>query len=98
MAASPSMLPTLSVRRVATVCLCATALGADSAEMANLPSPLTNAQQVLALSHIEARQLRPVKLQGVVTYFAPERGWFWLQDATAPVLVAPTNATPVTEG
>jgi PAS domain S-box-containing protein len=60
--------------------------------------PLTNAQQVLSLSHVEARQLRPVKLKGVVTFYAPERGWFWLQDSTAAVLIAPDPAIKVAEG
>ena len=53
---------------------------------------LTNAQQILALGIDGARQApHPVHLRGVVTYPVIRRPWFYIQDATAGILIICTN-------
>lgn len=49
---------------------------------------LTNAAQVLDLGILPATRLRqPIRLTGVVTFHDVQRGWFFVQDETAGVLV-----------
>jgi signal transduction histidine kinase len=53
---------------------------------------LTNAQQVLDLGVEGARSApHPVRLRAVVTYPVIRRPWFYVQDATAGILVVCTN-------
>ena len=53
---------------------------------------LTNAQQVLDLGIEGARRApHPVQLRAVVTYAVIRRPWFYVQDATAGILVICTN-------
>src|SRR5260370_39407138 len=72
-------------------------LGAAVAPLAAQPTAplalLTNAQQVLALGIPGARQApHPVRLRGVVTWPVLRRPWFYVQDATAGILVVCTNS------
>ena len=49
---------------------------------------LTNAAQVLELGILPATRLRqPIRLTGVVSFHDVQRGWFFVQDETAGVLV-----------
>lgn len=68
---------------------------AQAAEV--LPPVLTNLAQVRALGAVRAQELkRPVHVRGVVTYMNSRRTHFFLQDATAAMLVpvADTNLCP----
>ncbi len=74
-----------------TLMLRATAAPSPAPEPGSL-DVLTNAQQVLALGIDGARQSpHPVHLRGVVTYPVIRRPWFYMQDATAGILVVCTN-------
>ena len=53
---------------------------------------LTNAVQVLKLSHDEASQGHPVRLQGVITYYDPHWHFMFIQDVTAGIFVNRANA------
>lgn len=62
-----------------------------------LPPVLTNLAQVRALGPVRAQELkRPVRVRGVVTYMHSQRTHFFLQDATAAMMVpvADTNLCP----
>ncbi len=68
-----------------------------SLRAADLPAPpaIVKANDILALGNTEAGKLaRPVRVQGVVTFCAPEAPWFFLQDASAGILVALTADAP----
>lgn len=69
---------------------------------ADLPAPpaIAQAKDILALNLAEAGKLaRLVRVQGVVTFCAPEAPWFFLQDASAGILVALKSDAPrVTAG
>lgn len=76
-------------------CLSLIAAAAHGATGANTPATLTNAQQVLDLNALDAfRAIHPVRLRGVVTFFDVRRGWFFLQDETAGILVLAKDTQP----
>ena len=74
------------------MCFLSAGSGAWAAEDPSPLSLLTNAQQVLALGNEGVRRApHPVRLRAVVTYPVIRRPWFYVQDATAGILVVCTN-------
>src|SRR5262245_58569313 len=58
-----------------------------------LPPVLTNLAQIRALGPAKAQNSKfPVHVRGVVTYVHSQRSHFFLQDATAGMLIPVTNA------